>query len=181
MLASTFLYALWIRRKDDLDNQKWKFRTSFWRVRLICFNVTQNRGTYHYDSCEWVFHLCAFYVLQRGQIRTDQKENKIFLLYKGNSDGIGCKVIYEEELPNVWGNAQIFHYTYEEAVSHIWLCTRSLEFPNIWGKFYFIFYQCTVFLLFLTSKIHCPPHPFQRPSADYSQPHSDILVTSWDE
>ncbi len=36
---------------------------------------------------------------------------------------------------------------YEEVVSHIWLCTVApdpSEFPNIWGKFYFLFYQCTV-------------------------------------
>ena len=30
----------------------------------------------------------------------------------GDSDGIGCKVIYEEGPPNIWGNAQIFN--------HIW-------------------------------------------------------------
>ncbi len=40
-----------------------------------------------------------------------------------NSDGSGCKVIYEKGLPNILGNVQIF--------SHI--------FPYIWGKFYFIF------------------------------------------
>jgi hypothetical protein len=34
-------------------------------------------------------------------VLTDKKENKIFLLYKENSDGIGCKVIYEERLPNI--------------------------------------------------------------------------------
>jgi hypothetical protein len=27
---------------------------------------------------------------------------------QGNSDRIGCKVTYEEGLPNIWGNAQIF-------------------------------------------------------------------------
>jgi hypothetical protein len=32
---------------------------------------------------------------------TGKKENKIFLIYKGNSDWIGCKVIYEERLPNI--------------------------------------------------------------------------------
>ncbi len=34
---------------------------------------------------------------------------------------------------------------YEEVVSYIWLCTDPPKFPNIWGKFYFIFYQCTCF------------------------------------
>ena len=32
---------------------------------------------------------------------------------------------------------------YEDAVSHIWLCNCSIsEFPYIWGKFDFLFYQC---------------------------------------
>jgi hypothetical protein len=33
-------------------------------------------------------------------ICTDKKEKKIFLIY-GNLDGTGCKVIYEEALPNI--------------------------------------------------------------------------------
>ncbi len=32
---------------------------------------------------------------------TDKKENKNFPNIWGNSDRIGCKVIYEEELPNI--------------------------------------------------------------------------------
>ncbi len=32
---------------------------------------------------------------------------------------------------------------YEEADSHIWLATAPF-WPYIWGKFYFLFYQCTV-------------------------------------
>ncbi len=55
---------------------------------------------------------------------TDKKGNTIFLIYWEISNGIGCKVIYEGGLPNMWWNAQIFHYL--EAESHIWLCTRSL-------------------------------------------------------
>ncbi len=35
---------------------------------------------------------------------------------------IGCTVIYEEGIPNKGGNAQVFPI-YEQAVSHIWLCT----------------------------------------------------------
>ncbi len=54
----------------------------------------------------------------------------------------GCKVIYEELFPKIWGCAQIF----EEAVSHIWPMTMQPPpsgFPYIWGKFSFLFYQCT--------------------------------------
>jgi len=36
-------------------------------------------------------------------------------------------MVYEEGIPNILGNAQIFnHILYEEAVSHIRLCNRSL-------------------------------------------------------
>ena len=34
---------------------------------------------------------------------------------------------------------------YEEVVSNVWLCNRyPSEFPYIWGKFSFLFYQCPV-------------------------------------
>jgi hypothetical protein len=39
---------------------------------------------------------------------TDKKENKIFLIR--NSDRIGCKVIYEEGLPNYEEIHKYFHY-----------------------------------------------------------------------
>jgi hypothetical protein len=32
---------------------------------------------------------------------TVKKEKKNFLIYKENSDGIGCRVIFEEGLPNI--------------------------------------------------------------------------------
>ncbi len=31
--------------------------------------------------------------------------------------------IYEEGLPNILGNAQIFSHVFEEAISHIYICT----------------------------------------------------------
>ncbi len=40
--------------------------------------------------------------------------------------------VHEETCTNIFT-------VYEKVVSHIWLCTRI--YPNIWGKFYFIFYQ----------------------------------------
>ncbi len=39
---------------------------------------------------------------------SDKKENEIANI-SGNSDGIGYKVINEEGLPNIGGNAQIFN------------------------------------------------------------------------
>jgi hypothetical protein len=35
-------------------------------------------------------------------------------------DGIGCKVLYDEELPNIKGNAQIFNHIHEEVAIHIY-------------------------------------------------------------
>ncbi len=77
-----------------------------------------------------------------GEWYTDKKENQIFLLYKEIQNRAVAKS-YEEELPNVWGNAQIFH--------HIWGLSRPLviyDFATapfwvsyIWGKFDFLFYQ----------------------------------------
>jgi hypothetical protein len=47
---------------------------------------------------------------------TDKKENKIFLIYKQIQTESGAKsYTYEEVLPNIWGNAQIFTI-YEEAL-----------------------------------------------------------------
>ncbi len=47
-----------------------------------------------------------------------KKETK-FSSYIGNSDGIGCKVIYEEGLPNIRGKYTNTFTFYEEVVSHI--------------------------------------------------------------
>ncbi len=46
---------------------------------------------------------------------------------------------------HIWGNAQIFsHIGRSPLVIGIRLCTRSMhsKFSYIWGKFYFLFYQC---------------------------------------
>ncbi len=45
-------------------------------------------------------------------VYTDKKENKIFLIYKEIQSRIVEKIIYEDGLSNIWGNAQTFH--------HIW-------------------------------------------------------------
>ncbi len=72
---------------------------------------------------------------------TDKKENIIFLIYKEIQRGSGPKpymrkgfLIYEE--------MRKYSTIYEEAVSHIWLCSLlpiPFEFPYIWGKFLFFF------------------------------------------
>ena len=62
--------------------------------------------------------------------------DKIFLIYKEIQNWIGCKVIYEE--------MHKYLTIYEEAVNHIWLHPILSDFPDIWGKFYFNFYQCGI-------------------------------------
>ncbi len=42
----------------------------------------------------------AFVIIKREEY-TEKKKQK-FLNIKGNSDGIGCKVIYEEGLSNIY-------------------------------------------------------------------------------
>jgi hypothetical protein len=55
-----------------------------------------------------------------------------------------CKVIYEEGLPNIWGNAQIFSHIWGGRQSYMTLQLLHSEFPYIRGKLDFLFYQCTV-------------------------------------
>ncbi len=49
---------------------------------------------------------------------TDKNENKSFLIYKEiHMDRLQSHTVYEEGLPNICGNAQIFSHTvYEEAL-----------------------------------------------------------------
>ncbi len=75
-----------------------------------------------------------------------QWKKKIFLMYKEIQMGSVAKsymrrgfLIYEE--------TRKYLVIYEEAVSHIWLCNRShLNFLT-WGKFCFLFYQCSLYTL----------------------------------
>jgi hypothetical protein len=65
-------------------------------------------------------------------------------ILQGNSEWSSCKVIYEEGLPNIWGNAQIFPHIWGRlSVIYETLKLLHSEFPYMWGKFYFIFYQCS--------------------------------------
>ncbi len=104
-----------------------------------------------------IFYWCLWFC-------TDKKENKIFLIYKENLSGSGAKsymrkgfLMYEE--------MRKFFPIYEEAVSHIWLCTRSLLISLYRGKSYFPFYQCgwdnkARFLFYsLVSRGSTPPPP----------------------
>ncbi len=81
---------------------------------------------YQYDQ---LWHFCNYCTLIKNKIK--------FTSYIRNSEWSSCKVIYEEGLPNIWGNAQIF----KEAVGHIWLCNWSILNFLIYQE-NFLFYQC---------------------------------------
>jgi hypothetical protein len=62
------------------------------------------KSTYTGDVFHTWHNLRVWNLCQKSSTLT-KKETK-FSSY--NSDGIGCKVIFKEGLPNMWGNAQIF-------------------------------------------------------------------------
>ncbi len=77
---------------------------------------------------------------------TEKKENKISsYIRKFRVEQLQSHIW--GRLPYIWGNAQTFpHIQYEEAVViYEWMTLelRHSEFPCIWGKFDFLFYQCT--------------------------------------
>jgi hypothetical protein len=72
---------------------------------------------------------------------TDKKENQLFLICKEIQNGAVAKsymrkgfLIYEE--------MRKYFPIWEEAVSHMTLQLLHSEFPYIWEKFDFLFYQC---------------------------------------
>jgi hypothetical protein len=61
---------------------------------------------------------------------TDKKKTKFFS-YIRNSDGTGCKVIYEEGHPNIRGNAHIFSPYMRRSLVMYDFAPAPSEFPNI--------------------------------------------------
>ncbi len=79
--------------------------------------------------------------------------------------------MYEEGLPNIWGNAQIFSHIWGGRLLYMTLQLVPSEFPYIWEKFYFLFYQFEENLrgqgkLAPLSHIQNPFHPQDLPLAD---------------
>ncbi len=63
-------------------------------------------------------------------------------MYKEIQMGSGAKSkIYEEGLPTIWGNAQIFSPYMRMSLVIYDFAPDPSEFPNIWGN---LFYQCVV-------------------------------------
>ncbi len=94
----------------------------------------------HTESFVYVMFLEAV-CLRFVSCDTDEKEHKIFLIYKEIQMGSGAKsymrkgfLIYEEMhkyFHHIWG--------LEEVVSHIWLCTCSLWISQYMRKIFFSF------------------------------------------
>ncbi len=63
----------------------------------------------------------------------------------GNSDGIGCKVIYEEGGFLIYEEMRKYFTIYEKGASPIWICTGFLWISLYVRKIFFLsfFYQCT--------------------------------------
>ncbi len=50
--------------------------------------------------------------------------------------------------PHIWGNHWAFPHIFGSLSSYMTLQLLHSEFPYIWGKFYFLFYQCILTTLF---------------------------------
>ncbi len=55
--------------------------------------------------------------------------------------GAVAKSYYEEGLPNIWGNAQIFSHIWGSSSLNMTLQLLPSGFPYIWRKFGFLFFQ----------------------------------------
>jgi hypothetical protein len=73
------------------------------------------------------------------------KKKTKFSSYIRNSEGIGCKVIYDYLPPHIWLNIFALPHILGSSSSFMTLQLIPPEFPDIWGKFRFLFYQCANF------------------------------------
>jgi hypothetical protein len=85
-----------------------------------------------FNSLRWIKHR-KFFVRY-----TDKKDNQIFLIHKEIQSGAVAKSDMRKGK---------YFPIYEEAVSHIWRCNCSTLNFLIYGKFYFLFYQCRSLVL----------------------------------
>ncbi len=108
------------------------FIQHFTRIRNGCTHLRQENRSSRKGS---VWNMNFFFTLH-----TDKKENEIFLINKEIQMESVAKsymgkgfLIYEETRK---------YLTIEEAVTHIWLCNRSLQNFPIYVKKIDFFYQC---------------------------------------
>ncbi len=93
-----------------------------------------------------------------AQSKTGQRVTKL----KKKKIKFCCKVIYEEWLPDIWGNAN------EEAVSHLWLCNCSILNFLIYEENFIVFFisvesgNCNVHSANVSATIICTKLAGQR-------------------
>ncbi len=161
-----------IREPIKLFHKEWRSDCQTARVKKVTLVLISHcsKTTKIYDSClslpkflwlcgnttlaeslcsevfEYCRSFCQLFFFFDSMCCTDTKENEIFLIqYKEIQMGSGAKsYIYDEGLPNIWGNAQIFHRIMKRLLVIYDFAPDPSGFPYIWGKFYFN-YQC-VFL-----------------------------------
>ncbi len=79
---------------------------------------------WQFQSCYSTYIAQIHYIADPG-LYADKKENKIFLIYKEIQIGSGAK-LYMRTGFTMYEGMRKFFTIYEEAVSHIWLWSRSL-------------------------------------------------------
>jgi hypothetical protein len=125
--ASTEMSSPEVKRRDKKKKE--------WDCALLMIYFYLSPGWFSSNKCKTCLHRCVV-------LHTDKKENKIFLIYKEIQMGSGESYI--------WGRASQYRRICKNISPYM---RRSLviydfapepsEFPNIWGKFYFLFYQFT--------------------------------------
>jgi hypothetical protein len=81
--------------------------TIFYTKNIGGFNKGENVGIECLLVNAWLNLSCAY---SAGWLGYTDKKMKKLSSYMRISDGIGCKVIYGDGLPNIWGNPQIFNH-----------------------------------------------------------------------
>jgi hypothetical protein len=84
------------------------------------------------ESHMWQFSSC-----------TDKKENQIFLIYKEIQNEAVSKSFMTNGLLIIWGDIFAFPHILGSPSSYMTLQLLHSEFIYIWGKFDFLFYQCS--------------------------------------
>ncbi len=72
----------------------------------------------------------------------DKKENKNFLIYKEIKNGAVTKSYMTNGPRHIWLNICTFPHIVGSPSSYVTLHPIQSEFPDILGKFCFLFYQC---------------------------------------
>ncbi len=85
---------------------RWLFHLSYKKLAFCCIS-------YLFYGDILLSNLIILIIIIIGTLIKKKRKFSSYIL--GTSDGGGCRVIYEERLPNIWGNAQIFsHIQYED-------------------------------------------------------------------